>query len=228
LQTHSHVGTKGAVDPGILLTGTQVGTHNALVAALLEPAALIVLTGAAGLGKTSVLTAALESVSDPLMQVIQLDGDECGMDQSFEALFNAARCEARRPGLSGRRIVLVADQAETLSPGVFGYLELLTKMPGKDALVQLLIVGRPKFQDCIDHPVAGRFQDAASVHLVLAPLSEQDAWSLFHHRVSPVHASRSMRRVVMMLLERSGGVPSRFDQALQAAVAGGLLQGALG
>lgn len=54
--------------------------HNALVAALLEPTALIVLTGAAGLGKTSILTAALESVSDPLTRVIQLDDGECGMD----------------------------------------------------------------------------------------------------------------------------------------------------
>ena len=202
--------------------------HNALVAALLEPTALIVLTGAAGLGKTSVLTAAFESVSDPLMQVIQLDDDECGMDQSFEALFNAARCEERRPGLSGRRIVLVADQAETLPPGIFGYLELLTRMPGKDASVQLVIVGRSRLQDCIGDPVADWFQDTAPVHLVLAPLSEQDAWSLFHHRVSPAHAPRSVRRVVMMLLERSGGVPGRFDQALQAAVAGGLLEGTLG
>jgi len=202
--------------------------HNALVAALLEPTALIVLTGAAGLGKTSVLTAALESVSDPLMQVIPLDDGECGMDQSFEALFNAAHCGQRRLGLSGRRIVLIADQAETLPPGIFGYLELLTRMPGKDAPVQLIIVGRPKFQDCIDSPVADWLQDAASVHLVLAPLSEQDAWSLFHHRVSPVHAPGSMRRLVKMLLERSGGVPGRFDQALQAAVADGLLEGALG
>ncbi len=92
----------------------------------------------------------------------------------------------------------------------------------------MVIVGRPRFQDCIGDPVADWFQDAAPVHLVLAPLSEQDAWSLFHHRVSPAHTPRSVRRVVMMLLERSGGVPGRFDQALQAAVAGGLLEGALG
>jgi hypothetical protein len=60
----------------------------------------------------------------------------------------------------------------------------------------------------------------------LSALSEQDAWELFYRRVSSVHPLRSTRRVVTTLLERSGGLPGRFDQVLQAAVASGLLQGA--
>ena len=202
--------------------------HNALVAALLEPSAIIVLTGAAGLGKTSVLTAALASIADPLLQVVQLDDAECGMDESFKALFTAARHEALRPGMPQRRMVLVADQAETLPPGAFAYLDLLTRMPGKDASVQLVIVGRPEFRHSIDGPVADRFQDAAPVHLVLSSLSEQDAWDLFHYRVSSIYAQRSVRRLVMMLLERCDGVPGRFDEALRAAITGGLLEGAPG
>lgn len=216
----------GPATEDVLLTGTQVELQNALVAALLDPSALIVLTGAPGLGKTSVLAAALASVADPWLQVIQLDDTECGFEDSFKLLFTAARQDGRRQDLPERRILLVADQAETLPSGTFAYLELLTRMPGKDASVQLVIAGRPEFQRSIDGLVADRFQDAAPVHLVLPPLSEQDAWDLFHHRVSSAHARRSARRLVMMLLERSGGVPGRFDAMLQAAVASGLLKGA--
>ncbi len=202
--------------------------QNALVAVLLEPTALVVLTGAAGVGKTSVLAAALAGVSDPWLQVVQLDGAECGLDESFKALFAGTHHEAQPPGAPQRRMVLVADQAETLPAGTFAYLDLLSRMPGREAAVQLLIVGRPEFRYSIDGPVADRFQAAAPVHLTLAPLSEQDAWDLFHHRVSPVHGQQSARRLVSMLLERSGGVPGRFDEMLRAAVAGGVLEGAPG
>lgn len=201
--------------------------HNALVTALLVPSALIVLTGAAGLGKTRVLAAALASIADPFLQVVRLGGDH-GMDQSFKVLFSAGRYQERRAATSGGRMILVADQAETLPSGTFAYLELLTRMPGKDASVQLVIVGRPEFRDCIDDAVAERFQTAAPVHIVLPPLSEQDAWDLFHHRVSSIYGQKSVRRLVLMLLECSGGLPGRFDQALHAAVAGGLLEAAPG
>ncbi len=228
LQLPPRGGKQVVAGSDILLTGTQVEVQNALVAALLEPSALVVLTGAAGLGKTTILAAALAGVSNPWLQVIQLDGGECGMDESFEALFAVARHEAQRPSLHQRRMMLVADQAETLPSGTFAFLELLTRMPGKDAAVQLVIVGRPEFGCHVDSRVAHRFQDAAPVCLVVAPLSEQDAWDLFHHRVSSVYTQRSVRRLVMMLLERSGGLPGRFDDMLKAAVASGLLEGTPG
>ena len=226
-QPYSRIGKKVSPNPDILLTGTQVGVHDALVAALLVRSAPIVLTGAAGLGKTRVLAAALASIADPLLQVVRVGGDH-GMDQSFKVLFSNGRDEERRAGTSGRRTILVADQAETLPSGTFAYLELLTRMPGKDASIQLVIVGRPEFRDCIDDALAKRFQTAAPVHIVVPPLSEQDAWDLFHRRVSPAYGPRPVRRIVSMLLECSGGVPGRFDQALHAAVAGGLLEAAPG
>ena len=219
-------GKSVAAISGICLTGTQVWVHNALVAALLEPSALIVLTGDASLGKTSVLAAALASISDPLLQTIAVDAGECGFDHSFNLLFTAARMDERGIRRAVRKIVLVADQAEALPSGTFAYLELLTRMPGKDASVQLIIVGRPEFRVGTDNHVAERFQSALPVHLVLSPLSEQDAWELFHRRVSSVGGTRSVRRIIMMLLERCDGMPGRFDQALKAAVADGLLQGA--
>ncbi len=226
-QPSARIGRKAAPNPDTLLTGTQVGVHNALVTALLVPSALIVLTGAAGLGKTRVLAAALASIADPLLQVVRLGADH-GMDQSFKLLFGAGRYEEQRTGTSRSRMILVADQAETLPSGAFAYLELLTRMPGKDASVQLVISGRPEFRDCIDDVVADRFRTAVPVQIVLPPLSEQDAWDLFHHRVNSIYRQQSARRIVLMLLERSGGLPGRFDQALHAAVAGGLLEAAPG
>jgi len=216
----------------ILLTGMQVTVHNALISALVNSSAPIVLQGGAGLGKTTVLAAALASVSDPLVQIVRLDGADGGMDESFRTLFGKKRQGHRWYGMAERRperrIVLVADQAERLDPGAFAYLDLLARMPGKEALLQTLIVGRPACWEQFDGMVGERLSQALPVHLTLPPLSEQDAWDLFHHRVSSAHPLRSSRRLVTALLERSEGRPGRFDQVLRMAVATGLLPGVCG
>lgn len=229
-QPLSRVADTAVAGPAVLLTGTQATVHNALIAALLNSSAPIVLQGGAGVGKTTVLTAALSCISDPSVQVIRLDGTARGMDESYRRLFTKRRHGLRwhdapeRP--PERRIVLVADQAESMHAGTFAYLDLLARMPGKEALLQMLIVGREVCWASIDGMVAERLLQAMPIHLTLSALSEQDAWELFYRRVSSVHPLRSTRRVVTTLLERSGGLPGRFDQVLQAAVASGLLQGA--
>jgi len=209
----------------ILLTGTQVGVHNALVAALLDLSTLIVLTGETGFGKTTVLAAALSCISDPALQIIRLDDPECGVEDAFQTLFATVRfgsCQRQPPE---RRVVLITDQAETMLPGTLACLELLTRMPGKEALVQLVVVGRPEFLGRLGDSEAKQLRELIPAHFALSPLSEQDAWELFYHRVSSAHALRSARRLVATLLERSGGLPGRFDEALRMAVATGLLKG---
>jgi len=130
------VAERAAANPDILLTGTQVTVHNALVAALLNFSTPILLQGDAGLGKTAVLGAALLSISDPSRQIIRLEGAGCGMDELFRTLFTKKRHGPRwHDALGARpecRTILVADQAESVASGTFAYLDLLTRMPGRE------------------------------------------------------------------------------------------------
>ncbi len=228
LQSRSRFADVAVENSRILLTGTQVGAQNALVAALLKSSELIVLTGKARFGKTTVLAAALACIADSSLEVIRLDDLEGGMEDAFQTLFTTVQQAPGRRQAPERRIVLVTDQAETMPTGTLEYLELLTRMPGKGAAVQLVIVGRPEFWECIGGPAVDRLREAVPVHLALSSLSEQDAWELFHHRVSPAHAHRSARKVVTTLMEGSGGSPGRFDQVLRRAVAAGILTGVPG
>lgn len=51
----------------------------------------VVLTGAAGLGKTTVLAAALSYLAKPGRQVLRLDDMEVGIEKVFNVLFASAR-----------------------------------------------------------------------------------------------------------------------------------------
>lgn len=224
-QQRSYVYKADDTDSSIRLTSTQEMLCDALVVALLDEAACIVLTGAAGLGKTTVLAAALARVSSPDLRVIQLDDAASGMEDTFQMLFAPVRQRRLWRQPQKRRIIVVMDQAESMRPETVAYLELIARMPGKEASVQWVIAGRSLSWDHPEGPIGRWLHAVEPVRLTLAALSEHDAWELFRRRVSSASGMRSGPRLVATLLQQSGGLPGRFDAALQLAVAAGLLKG---
>ena len=224
-QPSDPMGASGNAHPGIRLTGTQAKVHDALLAALSGTSPCIVLTGAAGLGKTTVLAAALSCVAEPERQVLSLDDTGSVIEEAFRLLFAPARQQPYRRQHPRRRLVLVMDQVEARPPGSFTCLELLSRMPGKTAPVQWIFVGRSEPWHCLGGPAADWLREASPACLALPALTEQDAWELFHHRVSATCGLRSAAKLVTALLKQSDGLPGRFDAAVKAAVAAGLLQG---
>lgn len=218
-------GVTGNAGSGIRLSGTQAKVHDALRAALLGLSPCVVLTGAAGLGKTTVLTAALSGIAEPERQVLRIDDAEGGIEEAFRVLFPSARQWPDRRRRSKRRLVLVVDQMEAKPAGSFTYPELLSRMPGKTAQIQWVFVGRSEPWNCLDGSAASWLREASPACLTLPALSEQDAWELFHHRVSSTYSLRSTAKLVATFLKQSDGVPGRFDAAVKAAIAAGLLQG---
>ena len=218
-------GPAGNAAPDRRLTGTQAKIHDALLAALLGTSPCIVLTGAAGFGKTTVLAAALSCLDEPERQVLRLDDGEGGIEKAFDVLFASASQRLHRRPPTNRRFVLVMDQIGAKPPGSFASLELLSRMPGKAAPIQWVFVGRSEPWQCSDGPVAAWLREANPTCLTLSALSGKDAWELFHHRVSPACDLRSAAKLVAILLKQSDGSPGRFDTAVKAAIAAGLLQG---
>lgn len=212
-------------DFGIRLTGAQAKVQDGLCNALLGSAPCIMLTGAAGVGKTAVLAAALSCITEPERRVLWLDDPESGMEEAFGLLFPSARTRSHQRSSSNRRLTLVLDQMEAKPPGSFTYLELLSRMPGKAASIQWVFAGRSEPWSCLDSPATAWLREVGPACLALSPLLEQDAWELFHHRVNPARGLHPAAKLVSTLLKQSEGMPGRFDAAVKAAVAAGLLQG---
>lgn len=217
-------GKAGNAASDIRLTGTQARIRDALVDALRGAPTCVVLTGAAGAGKTTVLAAALSRVAEPGRQVLRLDDAEGRMEEAFRMLFASQHRPGQRQSRH-RRLVLALDHAEAKPPGSFAYLELLSRMPGKAVSIQWVFVGRPEPWNCLDGPASAWLREVSPARLALPALSKQDAWELFHHRVSSMGRLHPTAKLIASLLEQSGGLPGRFDAAVRAAVAAGLLQG---
>ena len=203
----------GGNGAGIRLTGTQAKVHEALLAALMGTSPCVVLTGAGGHGKTTVLAAALSRVAEPERRVLRLDDAESGIEEVFRMLFSSPRHLPQRRRHPKRRLVLVMDQVETKPPGSFTYPELLSRMPGKAVPIQWVFVGRSEPWAGLNGPAAAWLREASPACLALPALSEQDAWELFHYRINSGCGLRSAAKLVAALLEQSDGSPGRFDAA---------------
>lgn len=83
------LGPAGNAAPHIRLTGTQAEVHDALLAAVLGTSSSVMLTGAAGLGKTTVLLAP-SRLAEPEQQALRLK-KEYGTER-------ASACCSRRFG----------------------------------------------------------------------------------------------------------------------------------
>ncbi len=208
----------------VRLTGTQAKVHDAPLAALLGTSPCVVLTGAAGLGKTTVLAAALSCLAKPERQVLRFDDEGGGIEEAFSVLFASDRQRPNRRRHRECRLVLVMDQGESKPPESFTCLKLLNRMPGSAAPTQWVFVGRSEPWICPGGPAAAWLREPPTC-LSLPAVSKENAWELFRHRVSPACGSRSAARLVATLLKQSEGLPGRFDAAVREAIAAVLLQG---
>ena len=84
------LGSAGNAALDVRLTGTRAEIHDALLAAVLGVSPSVVLTEAAGLGKATVLLAALSCLAEPERQVLWPDEGD-GIERAFSVLFASAR-----------------------------------------------------------------------------------------------------------------------------------------
>ena len=145
-------------------------THRAIAAALIDSVmdghAFLALTGPAGVGKTTVASAACNELIARSVRVLRIgrgDNDslplrtiasqlparsDVGSDDNDigERLFDALTVR----DAPDQKVVLVIDDAELLQQDVLAYLSLMSKLP-RGMLPQVLLVGRLEFWSATLH-----------------------------------------------------------------------------
>jgi general secretion pathway protein A len=165
-----------------------------LTYALGERTGLVVLTGEAGTGKTTLLRTLLQGLaaSVPVAYIhnaaLTMEGlveymlEDWGVQSG--ATTHAERLVALEAFLvdheqRGRRPLLVIDEAHTLSVET---LEALGRLP--DALLQIVLVGQPELRDTLDRPQMRHMAHRISQRCHLTPLSDDESRLYVRHRLA--------------------------------------------
>ena len=124
----------------------------------------------------------------------------------------------------GRRVVLIVDEAQTLSPELLEQVRLLTNLEtSKQKLLQIILIGQPELRELLDRPEMRQIAQRITGRYHLEPLSKDDTRAYVSHRLRVAGAQSDIftKRAIDSLYRHSRGIPRLInviaDRALLAA-----------
>ncbi|MCU0937530.1 MAG: AAA family ATPase, partial [Gammaproteobacteria bacterium] len=200
--------------------------------ALRQGDGVLLLTGAPGTGKTTLVEVALAEPPRDLLHRARLIAAQLQPDEVLRRTADAFGLEGVAPTgpdalralgaflqrelLAGRRALLVVDEAQGLTPPSLEELRLLTSLhEAGRPLLQLLLVGHESLRDLLRAPTLEplRLRLAGTCHL--DPLDAGETRGFVEHRLQRVgwRGDPSLSQRALALVHRvSGGLPRRINQ----------------
>ncbi len=158
-----------------------------------------VICGEIGCGKTTLVRHLLNNLGDDLRVGIVYNTHEhihdllgwimLSFNQPYEGLSNIGLYDAFQQFLiksytDNKRVVLIIDEAQNLSPAALESLRMLSNINAdKDQLLQIILVGQPQLRDLLRRPDLQQFFQRVSVDFFIPPLELFEADKYIHHRL---------------------------------------------
>jgi general secretion pathway protein A len=205
-----------------------------------ESGGFIQLTGEVGTGKTTLIRSVLEQLPEkadialilsPQLTTLEfletiLQELHCTMpaDRTVKAQIDALNGHLMRAHGEGRRVVLIVDEAQTLSPELLEQVRLLTNLEtAKQKLLQIILIGQPELRELLDRPEMRQIAQRITGRYHLEPLRKDDTRAYVKHRlrVAGTQSDVFTKGAIRTLYRRSRGIPRLInviaDRALLAA-----------
>jgi general secretion pathway protein A len=205
-----------------------------------ESGGFIQLTGEVGTGKTTLIRSVLEQLPERadialilspqlttvefLATIIQELHCPAPAERTVKAYIDVLNAHLMRAHAEGRRVVLIVDEAQTLSPELLEQVRLLTNLEtSKQKLLQIILIGQPELRELLDRPEMRQIAQRITGRYHLEPLSKDDTRAYVRHRLRVAGAQSDIftKRAIDTLYRHSRGIPRLInviaDRALLAA-----------
>ena len=191
----------------------------------------IVITGEIGAGKTTLLRNLLEQLDPDKVVAATLVSTQVDENEILRMVASAFGVPCRsldKAGLllaletffvslaaSGKRALLIVDEAQNLSPEAVEELRMLSNFQLEDhALVQSFLVGQPEFRDIMQGPQMQQLRQRVIASYHLGPLDSQETQAYIEHRLKHVGWQDDpvfSPGVSGIIYSHSGGIPRRIN-----------------
>jgi len=202
------------------------------------------LTGEVGTGKTTICRCLLEQVPEDTLIALILNPlvtprellaaicDELGVDirqaeDSSKKMVDALNHYLLQQYADGKRVVIVIDEAQNLSPEALEQVRLLTNLEtAKHKLLQMVLLGQPELRQLLQRQNLRQLAQRITARYHLVPLNEAETVAYIKHRmrVAGARQSRFKKAALKAIYRRSGGVPRLINIIADRALAGAYAQ----
>jgi len=216
-----------------------------LVYGINEAGGFIQLTGEVGTGKTTTIRSLLARVPknaeialilNPRLSATEFLRSLCeelglGVTDSAESntkeLVDALNHYLLRTHAHGRRVVLIVDEAQNLSPDVLEQIRLLTNLETEtQKLLQIILIGQPELRTLLARQDLRQLAQRVTGRYHLDPLSREETAAYVRHRLRVAGATAEIfpRAALREVYRVSGGIPRVINIICDRALLGAYTQ----
>ena len=205
-----------------------------------ESGGFIQLTGEVGTGKTTLIRSVLEQLPakadialilspqlttlEFLATIVQELRCPTPAERTVKAHIDVLNTHLMQAHAEGRRVVLIVDEAQTLSPELLEQVRLLTNLEtSKQKLLQIILIGQPELRALLDRPEMRQIAQRITGRYHLEPLRKDETRAYVSHRLRVAGTQNDIftKRAVDALYKHARGIPRLInviaDRALLAA-----------
>jgi len=206
-----------------------------------EAGGFVQLTGEVGTGKTTIVRSLLAQtpknaeialILNPKMtapEFLLTICEELGIGvpdsalQSLKDLVDILSHYLLRAHAAGRRVVLVVDEAQNLSPDVLEQVRLLTNLEtNTQKLLQIILIGQPELRDLLARNELRQLAQRVTGRYHLNPLSRDETTAYVRHRLRVAGATTDIfsPQALSEVFRLSQGVPRVINVICDRALLG--------
>lgn len=216
-----------------------------LLYGITEAGGFIQLTGEVGTGKTTVVRSLLERMPghadvavilnpqlSPLQFVVTIceelgiflrDDDTTNLKDLIDTL-NRRLLDAHS---KGRRVVVIVDEAQNLSPETLEQVRLLTNLEtASQKLLQIILIGQPELREVLDRMELRQLAQRITGRYHLDPLSKSESAAYVNHRLRIAGANGEIFTAPALseVFRLSSGIPRIINVICDRALLGAFTQ----
>jgi general secretion pathway protein A len=201
---------------------------SALEYGLSSAKAITVLTGEAGTGKTTLLTAAMQSdrcrgvdtvhLSNPVLtrsEFVEFLASRFGLTaragESKAVLLTELEHVLRARRDRGEIVALVIDEAQSLSVEILEEIRLLANIETPtEKLLPLVLAGQPELRDRLNEPTLRQLKQRVTLRCEIGPFTLEEMSAYISARLSAAGGNPRRlfsREAIALIHERSRGIP---------------------
>lgn len=192
-------------------------------------AAFSVICGEIGCGKTTIVRHLLNNLDEQLTVGIVYNTHQniddllgwimLAFNQPYEGKSNLALFDEFQQFLidcyaDNKRVVLIIDEAQNLTPGALESLRMLSNINAdKDQLLQIILVGQPQLRELMRRPELEQFYQRVSVDFFIPPLQVFEVDKYIQHRLHVAGRDTALFTpgATRLIAETSKGIPRRIN-----------------